>query len=194
MNEYWVLQVEGLDGQRRATIGEQPNLSELSGGGLLNWTAGIKFNETIPEPLTFKLNMNSGNYITDFFPPAIPLMSVGFLSALQKSGVDNIDAYDAILLGKDGQPLNEEFKAVNIIGRIACADLDKSICDVDDQDDPVGVDFESLVIDVNRAQGAKFFRLHEAVNAIIVHVTVKESVEKLNFRGINFIAPEDWIG
>lgn len=194
MDEYWVLQVEAPDGQHRATIGEQPNLSELSEEGLINWSGGTKFRESIPEPLTFRLNSNSGSYITDFFPPAIPLMSVCFLKALQNSGVDNIDTYSAILLGKDGQPLDEEFKAINIIGRIACANLEESICEVDDLDDPVGVDFESLVIDVDRAKGAKFFRLHEAVNAIIVHDTVKQSIELQKFRGISFITPENWIG
>lgn len=194
MNEYWVLQVQAPNGQSLATIGEQPDLSTLPGAGLINWLGGTSIQEKIPEPLTFQLNSSGGDYIPDCFLPAIPLMSLSLLKALQKFGVDNIDTYNAILLGKDGQSLDEEFKAVNIIGRIACADLEKSICDVDDPNDPVGVDFESLVIDIDRTNGAKFFRLHEAVNAIIVHNSVKQSIETQNFRGVNFIAPDEWIG
>lgn len=35
------------------------------------------------------------------------------------------------------------------IGRIQCADLQASDCVVDDPQDPVGVDFNSLVIDTD---------------------------------------------
>lgn len=194
MGNYWMLEVREPKGERRAIIGQQADLSTLTGGGLLNWLSGTKFEVAIPEPLEFQLDSQGGAFVTDFFPPAIPLMSVRMLDALNQAGVDNIDSYDAVITGLDGEPLTEEYKAVNIIGRIACADLDASICDVDDPDDPVGVDFESLVIDEDRTRGLLFFRLHEAVNGIVVHNSVKQSLEQLALKGIVFVDPEDWIG
>ena len=101
---------------------------------------------------------------------------------------------EVTLLDHDGMPLSERFFAVNIIGRIACADLEASDCTVDDPDDPVGVDFESLVIDEKRAGGALMFRLSEAVNGIVVHDRVRRVLEPMKLRGIVFVDPADWIG
>jgi hypothetical protein len=121
-------------------------------------------------------------------------MSERLLQALASAGVDSIDRYAATLLDRDGQPLAERFFAVNLIGRIACADLEASDCTVDDPDDPVGVDFESLVIDEKRTRGALLFRLHEAANGIVVHDSVRRVLQPLGLRGITFVDPIDWIG
>lgn len=148
----------------------------------------------LPTPLIFQLDPSRGGDLTDFFPPAIPLMSMRMLAALGEAGVDNIESYQATLLDRLGKPIPEEYRAVNIIGRIACADLEASDCEVEDPDDPVGVDFNSLVIDEKRAKGALLFRLHEAANGIVVHDTVRQVLEPLELRGITFVLPEDWIG
>ncbi len=192
MGTYWMLGVQAPDGSRRAAIGTQPDLSEQH--GLLNWYSGASFDVEIPTPLEFHLDPDAGDYLTDFFPPPIPLMSVRMVRALSDAGVENIESYEATLLDDSGAPVGEEYVAVNIVGRIACADLEESDCEVDDPDDPVGVEFDSLVIDDDKAEGALFFRLHEAVNGIVVHDAVKQRLEGAGLRGIVFIAPEDWMG
>lgn len=188
-----MLEVRGPRGTNRAVISRQPDLRDVSHTGFLNWLSGSRFEVKIPEPLVFQLH-KSGDYITDFFPPAIPLMSVKMLNALADAGVDNIDTYKATLLDASGIPVADEYRAINIIGRVACADLDASDCDMDDPDDPIGVDFNSLVIDEDRAVGFSFFRLHEAANGIVVHDTVRQALEPLQLRGIVFVDPLDWIG
>jgi hypothetical protein len=193
MGNYWMLVVREPKGANRATIGKSPDLSGVSNAGFMNWLSGVRLNAVIPEPLEFQLGPH-GTDVTDFFPTAIPLMSVRMLDMLAKAGVDNIESFEATLLDKNGKPAPEEFRAVNIIGRVSCADLDASDCECDDPDDPVGVDFDSLVIDEERADGHIFFRLHEAVNGVVVHDSVRQALEPLNLRGIVFVNPEDWIG
>ncbi|MBN1602714.1 MAG: hypothetical protein JW915_13985 [Chitinispirillaceae bacterium] len=194
MSSYSMLEVREPKSRKRATIGKLPDLSNINSTGFLNWFSGSLMNIKIPEPLEFKLEEKGGDYITDFFPPSIPLMSKKMLQALNTAGVDNIESFKAILIDRAGNPVPEEFFAVNIIGRISCADLDASECEVDDPDDPVGVSFDSLVIDEERTHGALFFRLHEAVNGIVVHNSVRKAIEPLQLRGISFVNPEDWIG
>ena len=194
MSEYWMLEVRTPKGQRRAVIGKQPNLRDLSSTVFLDWLSGNRFPIEIPEPLQFQLDPDGGNFLTDFFPPAIPLMSVNMLDALTLAGVDNIDSYEAILLDRSGSPIQEEYRAINIIGSVACADLENSDCEVDHFDDPVGVDFNSLVIDETRTNNLLFFRLHEAPNGIVIHDSVRSQLEPLNLSGIQFLKPEDWIG
>lgn len=194
MSNYWMLEVREPRGGRRATIGRQPDLRALSSAPFINWLGGARFDFTPPQPLEFALDPQSGGDLTDFFPPAIPLMSGRMLDGLAAAGVDNIDRYAARLLDRDGRPVPEPFFAINIIGRLACADLEASDCTVDDPDDPVGVDFESLVIDEARAGGARFFRLREAANGIVVHEQVRAALAPLQLRGIVFVKPQDWIG
>ena len=194
MGSYWMLEVREPEGQSRAAIGEQPDLDDGSQSGFMDWLSGSKFNAEMPESLVFGLSPDFGGDLTDFFPPAIPLMSERMLKALAQAGVENIDTYPAKLLDRSGVPISEKFFAVNLIGRIACADLEASECQYDDPNDPVGVDFDSLVIDEVRAGGALFFRLHEAANGIVVHDNVRRMLEPLKLRGIVFVRPEEWIG
>ena len=194
MSEYRMLEVRQPKGHSRAAIGRQPDLRDVTSRGFLNWLSGSRFDVAIPAPLVFQLDPGRGGDLTDFFPPAIPLMSARMLSALAEAGVHNIDAYEATLLDRRGEPIAEVFRAVNIIGRVACADLDASDCFVDDPDDPLGVEFDSLVIDEARARGNLFFRLHEAAQGIVVHDSVRRALEPLDLRGIVFVEPEHWIG
>lgn len=194
MSKYWMLTVQTPPGERRATIGRQPDLSKVFQAAFPSWTAGSLITETLPSPLEFELEPSSGDYVTDFFPPAIPLMTERMLAALAAAEVDNIQAFDAVLADRKGRPIPERFRAVNILGRIACADLEASECTVEDPEVPIGVDFESLVIDESRANDALFFRLHEAPNGIVVHELVKRTLDPLRLRGVVFVRPEDWSG
>ena len=193
MTNYWMLEVREPKGANRAVIARQPDLKSVSSSGFLDWLSGGPLGVTLPEKLEFQLS-KYGKDLTDFFPPAIPLMSAAMLKALAEAGVDNIESFPATLLDSSGNLIPEEFRAINIIGRVACADLDASECDCDDSDDPIGVDFDSLVIDEERADGHIFFRLHEAANGIVVHDSVRKALEPLNLRGIVFVKPKDWIG
>ncbi|WDE07094.1 hypothetical protein SG34_009480 [Thalassomonas viridans] len=194
MNMYWMLEVREPEGTKRAVIGEQPDLRQLSASGLTDWLSGSLLNLDIKEPLIFRLDPGGGTGLTDFFPPSIPLMSERMLSALADAGVNNIETYPARLLDISDNPVEEKYLAVNIIGRIACADLDASDCDMDDSDDPILIDFDSLVIDEDKAMGQLFFRLHEAPNGIVVHDSVRQALEPLQLKGIVFVHPQDWIG
>jgi hypothetical protein len=193
MTRYWMLEVRGPRGATRAVVARQPDLGSGTHSRAVDWLSGGPLGVSPPADMEFQLS-TSGAGLTDFFPPAIPLMSATMLEALAEAGVDNIESYPVRLVDPLGQPIPEEFRAVNIIGRVACADLEASQCECDDPDDPIGVDFDSLVIDEDRAEGHRFFRLHEAANGIVVHDSVRRALEPLGLRGVIFVRPEDWIG
>jgi hypothetical protein len=194
MGSYWMLTVYAPSDERRAVVGRQPDLSRIVPEPFFSWYSGERFRHALPVPFQIQLDPEGGDYVTDFFPPSIPLMSVHMLQALAHAGVDNIDTYDVVLLGRHGEQLRESFAAINIIGRVACADLEASDCTPDNPGNPLAFDFESLVIDEKRTADASFFRLHEAPNGIVVHDSIKRRIEPLALRGIHFVAPEDWSG
>lgn len=193
MTMFWMLEVRSPKVGKRAVIARQPDLRDFSVTGFSDWMSGKPFSINFPQPLVFHLD-KSGGELSDFFPTGIPLMSKRMLGALKTVGVDNLEVFPALLLDGAGVAVAEEFVAINILGRVACANLDESECEFDDPDSPVGVDFDSLVIDEDRAGDHLFFRLHEAVNGIVVHDKVRAALAPLLLRGIVFVDPADWIG
>jgi hypothetical protein len=116
------------------------------------------------------------------------------LAALRNVGVDNLQVFPAQVRDKTKRQVHDEYVAVNIIGAIACANMDESErMDPDDDGDLIDVDFDSLVIDEERARGALLFRLAESVSAIVVHRRIREAVEK-TIPGMTFFGPGEWSG
>jgi hypothetical protein len=191
---YWMLEVRAPGDEGIALIGQQPTLNVPGTTESLDWMLGKRFSGPLPEPLEFVVGPYGGDYIPDYFQPSIPLMHDRLLAVLREAGVDNIDSYSAILSSKDDSERFSSFKAVNIIGAIQCADLEASVCEVEEPDVPGGVSFDSLVIDEDRAKGAIFFRLYERPRGLVVIDSVKRVVEAAEFRGIVFIKPADWVG
>jgi len=193
---YWMMTSRAPIGELIALAGDQPNLLEPGTNFSLSWHRGHRFTAPLPEPLSIALNdLQGGDYVPDYFQPAIPLMRDRLLTVLRKAGVDNIDDYAVTLKSRKVPAAQlEGFRAVNIIGMLKCADLEASTCEIDDADAPGGVTFDSLVIDDSRAAGAMFFRLYEAPNGLVVIDSVKKAVEAAQLPGVVFVKPEDWLG
>jgi hypothetical protein len=87
-----------------------------------------------------------------------------------------------------------DYKAINIIGLVAAADLSKSKYHAPSGTPLIDTDFDSLAIDESKARGLLMFRLAESVNAIVVHESVRAHIEKHNIPHIDFVEPSQWIG
>ena len=85
------------------------------------------------------------------------------------------------------------YKAVTLVGLIACADLGASE-HVSYGTPVVDVDFDSLVIDETRTYGALVFRLAECVTGIVVHEKVKQCLEDRGIKYLDFLLPAEWVG
>ena len=192
LSMYWMMEVGSPDGASIATIGKQPSLSGIL--EFFTWYGGVKIEVELPSDMKFYLSESSGDFIPDFFCPSIPLMTNKILNILDEAGVDNIDRYKVELYDQGGKLISRNYCAINILDRVSCADLEQSDCEFDNPGDLVGIDFESLVIDEERAKGYNLFRLHEAVNGIVVHDSVKVRLEKEMLAGVYFVRPEDWSG
>lgn len=139
------------------------------------------------EPIKIELWERAGNGLSEIFLDSIPLFSNDLILALQKAGVDNLQTCPAILKKPNGSFISN-YKAVNIVGKIACANKKSS-----QYNDPTGTgmiacNFRKLVIDESKAHGQLFFRLAEALSSIIVHERVKKAVDKMNFKYLNWRA------
>ncbi len=183
---YHLLECYGPDDRDRAGILYRPQ----SGA---HWDRGRRFDTPPQTPLQVDINPDFPGIMLPMFHTGILLMTGELVKALRECGVNNIDTYDALIRDVENNQRYDEYKAVNIIGLVACADLSASDYVALSGSALIDVDFDSLVIDAVRAHGLLMFRLAESVNGIVVHEKVKNHLERKGFPHLDFVRPEDWL-
>ncbi len=155
--------------------------------GVFAFMSGDLITVKVPEPVEFLVDNTSEHPPTDFVTKFMPVLSNRLVAAFRKAGVDNMQTYKAILRNPATGETWDSYQVVNVLGKIACADLENSVYTVN-----MGVDceFSELVIDVEKANGALFFRLLESHEKIIVHNAVLDYMYTKDddpiFEGIEF--------
>lgn len=176
--------------------GRHPIMPIASGPDLEgNWRLGQPITEPVPQPLVYLLNPRyEGQPKPMYYEKAIPVMRDDVAAALSKAGVDNIQYFDAVLKNPATGAEYRNYKAYNIVGLVACADMAASTLMGTSASRMGDVDFESLVIDESKTGGALLFRLAENVSAIVVHESVKAAIEAAGIPGFVFYGPGEWSG
>lgn len=166
----------------------------------VSWIRGARIERELPTPLRFTLLPLKPN-VSDHGPDMpewlqgcqVPLFREDFVAALRKAGADNLDTYDTLVEDPDSGTTSRQYKAVNIVGLVAAADMAKSEATVHPGGPVVDVDFDRLVLDESRARGALMFRLAESTAAIFVHDQLRRSLLEAGFQNLDFIEPENSI-
>ncbi|HVT81744.1 MAG TPA: hypothetical protein VHM90_13955 [Phycisphaerae bacterium] len=180
--------MEGSAGPKPTTVSERP---KLPGGG---WMSGKRITAAVPEPLVYALNPRYPGDLRAFYNEAIPLMRDDLIQAMREAGVDNLEIFRAVLKDPFAKKDLTNYKSVNIVGVVSCADAAKSARMGTSDSNLVDADYAALNIDENKAGGLLCFRLAEAVNAVVVHAKVKQSIEAKNLPGVEFFGPGEWSG
>jgi hypothetical protein len=160
-----------------------------------SWNRGAVFKTPPPEPLelSWMPEKESGVRLS-FYSHGPVLMTKPLVDALKAAGVSNFDLYPAVVHSANGGVDCADYWAVNIIGVIAAADMEKSSV-LDATDGPMTtVIFDSLVIDESKAKGAPFFRLAQSASTILVADAVADRLVAAGGFGLTFTNPEDYCG
>lgn len=104
--------------------------------------------------------------------------------AMRDSGITDIAGYwkeegygdITTWLDPNAGKIITNYKAVNILGLVSAADMQKSIATVHDGIPLIDVDFDELVIDEQKTKGIKLFRLAESTNAILIHESLRDAL------------------
>lgn len=188
--KYFVMECEGE--YPTHPIAEEP---DLPGGP---WYDGQKLQISVPTPLQYELDSDFDddcNLKAMYDAEAIPLMQNDLIRVLVSAGVNNLEIFPAHLLNPNTGKVYKNYHAFNVIGLIAAADHDASkLMHPDEEPDLLDTDFESLVIDEEKANGFHLFRLAECCSAICVSEQVKDAVDKSGIPGMVFYGPGEWSG
>ena len=171
------------------------------------WAAGVLFTPSsdIPEfqpPLepieltTRPEDEEPPRVYAELYWNPVPLFSRRLVTALQAAGVDNLQTYETRLVSVQGAnpPTADHYWAVNIVGRVAAADLEKSEINPEVDDRILSTDFYSLAIDEKKTKDLLMFRLVENITAVLVHERVKKQVEGAGITTLSWFQPEEWAG
>lgn len=156
------------------------------------WLMGSLLALPVPDPVLFELNPRYPGKLLPMYEGTIPLMSEELLRVLHSAGVANIELYPARIDDPHGGRSLHQYKAFNVVGLVACADMERSEY-LEDGDDDMPLMFDSLCIDDAKAHGALLFRLAEAPTALVVHQRIRQAVER-QVPGMTFHGPGEWSG
>jgi hypothetical protein len=182
---FYVLGCFGPRDRDRAGIADVVNTQ-------LAWESGRRFAQPPPTPVQVELDRRQGAMVP-MFDAGILLFSDAMLAAVTAAGVDNLDVYDAIVRDPVTGAIHTDYKAINVIGVVAAADLARSKYRAPSGSPIVDTEFDSLVIDEKKIRGPLVFRLAECITAVIVHESVKRELLRAGIPYLDFYAPEDFI-
>jgi hypothetical protein len=148
----------------------------------VSWISGARHSKTIPTPIEAQLNPEFSSVLLDAYHEFIPIWSDKLIGALHDAGADNFDTYDAIIRDPRVDLVTADYKAVNIIGLLDCADM--SLSRYDARSERGAREFTKLVINPKKTRGLKIFRLLERPTMVIVDQSVKDAITAAPLRGV----------
>jgi hypothetical protein len=183
--DYFLLEPDMVDGMLLQSIPDPP--SDPS------WTLGARFSSApqTPVPVTICEGYEEETPLPYVNVP--PVMSTQLLEVLLATGVGNIDAYDAELVSEDGRVRLQGYKAFNVIGLVAAADMAQSRFAPDNPSRSLDASFDSLALNSDRIRGLLLFRLAEYSSAVVVHRSVRQAIEDAGITGIVFRKPAEFL-
>jgi hypothetical protein len=182
---FYVMGCEGIFPS--TALGKRPTLPRGP------WMTGQRITYDVPTPLEYALDPDYPGELLPMYKSAAPLMRADLLTALADAGVDNLQLFDAVLRDLKGNA-NKDYKAVNVVGVVAAADLGNSRMMGTTDSTLVDADFQRLAFREQVPTDLLLFRLAESVNAIVVHDRVKRRVERAGIPGMTFYASDEWSG
>jgi hypothetical protein len=150
------------------------------------WTDGARLTAPPALPLELELDEAFGTGLPDFLDGDIPVFSHRLLQRLVSEGVDNLDAYPAVLTDAGRGRRWDGYFAVNVIGAVRCADMDQSHFSDPAGQGVISLGFRRLVLDAGRAGGLLCFRLLESLPTILIEQRLAERVRGGGFMGVRF--------
>jgi len=92
-----------------------------------NFIGGRPFAPDFPTPVQFAIDTDSeGRRMPTLFTTPALLAVKPFADLLAAAGVDNVDVYPATILNPETGETIDDYVVLNIVGAIACADLEAS--------------------------------------------------------------------
>ena len=150
----------------------------------ISFISGAIITDSLPTPLIFATRHSEKEQPQGLHGMVVPVMSNSFINALRDAGIANLQCFPAEIRSTVDETIWKNYQAVNIIGKIACADLTASqsthIMDRPGNDTTPLVAFEDLKVDPSRVGDALLFRLAESPGVILIAESVVKHLRSIH--------------
>ncbi len=163
------------------------------------WTVGRPL--TAPPPV-LRLRSDAGRptALSDVLLTTVELQAFSprLCQLLAEARVTNLELFPIVVTNHKTGAVSGDYRAANIIGRVACVDLEASLVAYfpESRDVQSLEEFEVLeerIPVLPEANGKPLmFRLAEERSIILVHESIKETCERAGITGVRFVAPRDF--
>ncbi len=131
----------------------------------INFLLGTPITEIFERPIIYETSYEAGNQPHHYFDygTCIPAVSKSFINALIKSGIDNFQAFPAILRNTEKKVEWPDYFALNVIGMVNATDLNNSLYNEimpgnDDGGMPPLGSFTAIALHAEKLYGLDMFR------------------------------------
>lgn len=168
-------------------------------GDIYMWEDGLPLEqeerESIPSSIEIDFDVFRGytGPPKEFEDLGVSIMSQRLHDALISAGVDNIEFFPAVLTNTS---TGEKFKyyAYKLVGIVSLMDEGQSEYETYRNTTPIAdTTIHKFVADESKAHGLLMFRMAESITAIVVHESVKKTIEAAGIDTLKFIKPEDYV-
>jgi hypothetical protein len=180
MSKYYTMEQE-VDREESFVLTSLPDIEPKR-----PWYLGERFGIDPPDPLELIMDPTSGPIMPDFFDAGIPVFSAKLCQAMHEAGVDTFDRYPAVMIDPNTGHRWADYFAVNVIGKVSCADMKQSTYLDPTDTGQISVFFSQLVIDPMRARGHLMFRLAESLGELIIHDSVVKVLRTKDLKCLRF--------
>ena len=141
------------------------------------WMGSTSWTVPIPEPLELTV-FEEGDFLPYYDDP-FPIIKKSLLKVIREAGVDNLDDYAVEITNPFDGTVNNDYRAINIIGAIKAIDEGASFGEELDESGSglAGKFYSRIILDESKINGQLLFRLEEKPSYIVVDESLKEAIE-----------------
>ncbi|VAW75994.1 hypothetical protein MNBD_GAMMA12-2661 [hydrothermal vent metagenome] len=146
-------------------------------------TLGEKQPNDMPEPIEYEVDTDiASHYLPTTFLPE-PVFSVQFIQELIACRVNNIQTYEVSIKNPDTNLYIEGYQAVNIIGKVPCANVDVNKYDELNKGQHT---FKKMALKSFSDPDLLIFRLTQYTQLILIHEIIVKQLSAEVCKDLNF--------
>jgi hypothetical protein len=159
---------------------------------VLDWVQGKRMRDISENrEVLLELALESGDYRGSVIDGLLTLYHETLKAGMDSFGIENVKYMPVVLRDQESGEKENRYFLANIIGLLDCVDMSKS------KTKPwvtgIGFDFQSMVIDESKTNGAKIFRLKEDPTKVIINEELKQYFDDTDLLvGVELIKTEDY--
>jgi hypothetical protein len=117
---------------------------------------------------------------------SFPVISKRLMDIIKSSGDTNVEFHSTQMLayGTDEIELDKTYSILNILHRVDCFDMEKSVYETDPEYPSVITKVKKIVLDSKKIEGRKIFRIKQKPSLIIIDKDLASKIEEAKLSGL----------